>query len=141
MIRAAKKSDITAIAAAEKRYIECAWTERQLLDAFESDMYSFYIDEEDDVLRAYGFIQWIVDEGDVCNIAVDPAFRHTGKATGILKVMEEKAKERNVTRLFLEVSELNSAAIALYLKNGFRELYRRANYYGKNAAIVMEKTI
>ena len=46
-----------------------------------------------------------------------------------------------MTRLFLEVSELNSAAIALYLKNGFRELYRRANYYGKNAAIVMEKTI
>lgn len=141
MIRAAKISDIVAIAAAEKRYIECAWTERQLLDAFESDMYSFYIDEENGVLRAYGFIQWIADEGDVCNIAVDPAFRHTGKATGILKVMEEKAKERNVTRLFLEVSELNSAAIALYLKNGFRELYRRANYYGKNAAIVMEKTI
>ena len=125
----------------ESAFIECAWTERQLSEAFASDTYSFFIDEENGAVGAYGFIQWIADEGDVCNIAVDPAFRHTGKATGILKVMEEKAKERNVTRLFLEVSELNSAAIALYLKNGFRELYRRANYYGKNAAIVMEKTI
>lgn len=141
MIRAANKKDVSSVATMELSFIECAWTEQQLLDAFESDMYSFYIDEENGVVSAYGFIQWIADEGDVCNIAVDPAFRHTGKATGILKVMEEKAKERNVTRLFLEVSELNSAAIALYLKNGFRELYRRANYYGKNAAIVMEKTI
>ncbi len=141
MIRAANKNDISSVAAMESAFIECAWTERQLLEAFESDTYSFFIDEENGAVGAYGFIQWIADEGDVCNIAVDPAFRHTGKATGILKVMEEKAKERNVTRLFLEVSELNSAAIALYLKNGFRELYRRANYYGKNAAIVMEKTI
>ena len=141
MIRAANKNDISSVAAMESAFIECAWTERQLLEAFESDTYSFFIDEENGAVGAYGFIQWIADEGDVCNIAVDPAFRHTGKATGILEVMEEKAKERNVTRLFLEVSELNSAAIALYLKNGFRELYRRANYYGKNAAIVMEKTI
>ncbi len=141
MIRAANKNDISSVAAMESAFIECAWTERQLSEAFASDTYSFFIDEENGAVGAYGFIQWIADEGDVCNIAVDPAFRHTGKATGILKVMEEKAKERNVTRLFLEVSELNSAAIALYLKNGFRELYRRANYYGKNAAIVMEKTI
>ena len=141
MIRAANKNDISSVAAMESAFIECAWTERQLSEAFASDTYSFFIDEENGAVGAYGFIQWIADEGDVCNIAVDPAFRHTGKATGILKVMEEKAKERNVTRLFLEVSELNSAVIALYLKNGFRELYRRANYYGKNAAIVMEKTI
>ncbi len=141
MIRAANKNDISSVAAMESAFIECAWTERQISEAFESDTYSFFIDEENGAVGAYGFIQWIADEGDVCNIAVDPAFRHTGKAIGILKVMEEKAKERNVTRLFLEVSELNSAAIALYLKNGFRELYRRANYYGKNAAIVMEKTI
>ena len=141
MIRAANKNDISSVAAMESAFIECAWTERQLSEAFASDTYSFFIDEENGAVGAYGFIKWIADEGDVCNIAVDPAFRHTGKATGILKVMEEKAKERNVTRLFLEVSELNSAAIALYLKNGFRELYRRANYYGKNAAIVMEKTI
>ena len=141
MIRAANKNDISSVAAMESAFIECAWTERQLSEAFASDTYSFFIDEENGAVGAYGFIQWIADEGDVCNIAVDPAFRHTGKATGILKVMEEKAKERNVTRLFLEVSELNSAAIALYLKNGFSELYRRANYYGKNAAIVMEKTI
>ena len=141
MIRAANKNDISSVAAMESAFIECAWTERQLSEAFASDTYSFFIDEENGAVGAYGFIQWIADEGDVCNIAVDPAFRHTGKATGRLKVMEEKAKERNVTRLFLEVSELNSAAIALYLKNGFRELYRRANYYGKNAAIVMEKTI
>lgn len=141
MIRAANKNDISSVAAMESAFIECAWTERQLSEAFASDTYSFFIDEEKRSRRRVRVYSWIADEGDVCNIAVDPAFRHTGKATGILKVMEEKAKERNVTRLFLEVSELNSAAIALYLKNGFRELYRRANYYGKNAAIVMEKTI
>ncbi len=141
MIRQAKKSDIKCIAAAEKRYIECAWTENQLLEAFESETYSFFVDEENGESRAYGFIQWIADEGDVCNIAVEEQYRHQGLASGILRVMEEKAKERNVTRLFLEVSEANAAAITLYNKNGFGELYRRANYYGKHAAIVMEKKV
>ena len=141
MIRPAEKSDIKTIAGLEKKYVECAWSEEQLLSSFGSELYSFFVDEQDGIVRAYGFIEWIADEGDVCNIAVDEQFRHEGRASGILKVMEEKAKERNMTRLFLEVSETNAAAIALYVKHGFCELYRRANYYGKKAAIVMEKKI
>ena len=54
---------------------------------------------------------------------------------------EEKAKERNVTKLFLEVNENNAAALNLYKKAGFKAISRRANYYGKAAAMVMKKEI
>lgn len=141
MIREATRKDIPAIAEMEKKYIEVAWTQDMLSECFESGSYSFFVDEEDDRVVAYGFIQWVIDEGDVCNIATDKEFRNKGKAGGILKIMEEKAKERKVTKLFLEVCETNAVAIALYAKAGFSEIYRRANYYGKHAAVVMEKNI
>ena len=40
-----------------------------------------------------------------------------------------------------EVNENNAAALNLYKKAGFKAISRRANYYGKAAAIVMKKEI
>ena len=142
MIREAQKQDIPAIALLERECQEVSWSEQLLFDSFAlGDQYDFFVDDTGGKIVAYGFIQWILDEGDICNIATKKEFRNTGRASGILKIMEEKAKERNVTKLFLEVNENNAAALNLYKKAGFKAISRRANYYGKAAAIVMKKEI
>ena len=51
-------------------------------------------------------------------------------------------KYLNINKIFLEVSENNIIAKLLYENQGFKEIYRRENYYKDGScAIIMEKFI
>lgn len=141
MIIKAEKKHLSQIAELEKRYIDVAWTANQLEESYESGNYDFFVEIRNDTVAAYGFIQWCADEGNICNIATKEEYRHNGFAFDILTIMEETAKSRKVSKLYLEVSEDNVAAVNLYEKKGYTRLYRRAKYYGEKAAIVMSKII
>jgi ribosomal-protein-alanine N-acetyltransferase len=71
------------------------------------------------------------------NIAIDPAFRRRGLATGLLAAMLERAgPEQPYT---LEVRTSNAPAIALYERFGFRSAGMRPRYYqdtGEDAMIM-----
>jgi [ribosomal protein S18]-alanine N-acetyltransferase len=71
------------------------------------------------------------------NIAVDPAARRRGLATGLLAAMLERAgPEEPYT---LEVRTSNAPAIALYERFGFRSAGTRPRYYrdtGEDAMIM-----
>jgi [ribosomal protein S18]-alanine N-acetyltransferase len=71
------------------------------------------------------------------NIAVDPAARRRGLATGLLAAMFERAgPEEPYT---LEVRTSNAPAIALYERFGFRSAGTRPRYYrdtGEDAMIM-----
>ena len=58
----------------------------------------------------------------VMNVAVDPAQRRRGIATGLLAALLAKVGEE--ARLTLEVRTSNAPAIALYERLGYREAYR-----------------
>ena len=58
----------------------------------------------------------VMGEGNVTNVAVHPAYRRMGVAEALLKEMEKKAKEKDVTIFFLEVRQSNEAAKQLYNK-------------------------
>jgi len=74
-------------------------------------------------------------EGEILNIAVDPAFRRSG----IGLILVETLRSSSTETWFLEVRESNYAAINLYKTLGFRPIGRRENYYiaPVEAAIVM----
>jgi [ribosomal protein S18]-alanine N-acetyltransferase len=87
-----------------------------------------------------GFCSWrqsALDEAEILNIAVDPAFRRRGVASALLTALCESAKGT----IFLEVAEPNSPAIALYRKHGWEDAGLRAGYYdhGIVNAVVMKK--
>jgi len=73
-------------------------------------------------------------EGEILNLAVDPAERRHGVARALL----EDALARKGA-WFLEVRASNAAAIRLYESAGFERAGRRPGYYGEPAeeAIVM----
>ncbi|WP_068268185.1 GNAT family N-acetyltransferase [Caviibacter abscessus] len=74
-----------------------------------------------------------IDVYEIFEIAVHPLFRRKGYASELINQIP------NDKDIFLEVNETNSAAISFYLKNGFKIISKRKNYYGKNSAIIMKR--
>jgi ribosomal-protein-alanine N-acetyltransferase len=82
------------------------------------------------------------DEAEVLTLCVRPACRRQGVAEKLMRAAFVKAAELGANRLFLEVSEVNSAALNLYQTVGFVELARRRNYYGAGLdAIILTRNI
>ena len=68
-------------------------------------------------------------ECELLSIAVAPPTRNRGIGAALLAGVVDRARERAVSRMFLEVAEDNVIAQQLYRTHGFRPVGRRANYY------------
>ncbi len=68
------------------------------------------------------------------SIVVDPARRGSGLGARLLKDAMVQAKDAGRTRLQLEVREDNTAAMALYRREGFVEFGRIEHYYEDGCA-------
>ncbi len=68
--------------------------------------------------------------------------RQRGVAGKMIQVLEDIVKNKNCSTLTLEVSDGNTAAVALYRKHGFQQYGFRLGYYEDGGhAILMKKTI
>jgi len=74
-------------------------------------------------------------------IGVKKEYQRKGIATQLMQKLIEFAKEKNISKIFLEVKASNLPAYNFYKKLGFKETYKRKNYYGDEEAIVMAKEI
>ncbi len=83
---------------------------------------------EDGAPLGYAVLSTVLDEGNLDNIAVAPAYRRQGVADALLSVVTGFGRE-HLSRLMLEVRASNAPAIALYEKYGFAAVGRRKNYY------------
>ncbi len=91
-----------------------------------------------------GFLcRWLVaDELHILNIAVHPAYRHTGIGTRLIEETIDEAKAKHAQVITLEVRRANLSARSLYRKFNFQERRLRKNYYAPGEdAIVMELPI
>lgn len=105
------------------------------------DFYTFYKDSRYNIYEEYfenifaGYLITYdsVDSLDIFEIAVDEKFRSRGIATKLLNRLNDERK------ILLEVSEKNTNAINLYIKNGFKVISKRKKYYldGSDAIIMM----
>lgn len=115
------------------------------LSSNDADSYSVkcYRTDEAQVIIAYVFLRFIINELHIIRIAVAPQFRQRGVATGLLQYCFRLAKEKQVTSVYIEVRPSNIPAIALYKKLGFQLIGRRPNYYSESSedALVMEKNV
>lgn len=80
----------------------------------------------------YVGVLYVLDEGEITNIAVDPAFRGQGAGYALLKAAQDFCRSEGIHTLHLEVRPSNIHAIALYLKCGFTQSGMRRGYYGDN---------
>ncbi len=84
---------------------------------------------EPGTLAGAAVLALMVDHGELCNLMVPP--RYLGKRVGRLLLAQclEVARQRHLTRVFLEVRHSNHRAIRFYRRNRFRIVSRRKNYY------------
>ena len=86
-------------------------------------------DDAEPAVLGYVIAWFVLDEGEVANIAVAPAARGLGIGGCLLDATLAEARGREVAHLFLEVRESNTVARRLYASRGFIELGRRKRYY------------
>lgn len=83
--------------------------------------------------QAEGFIliRAVADEAEILTLAVHPAGRRQGLGARLVREAGTMMAACGVTRLFLEVADDNTAARALYGREGFVEAGRRPGYYAR----------
>ena len=97
----------------------------------------------DGVVVAYGGMLFVLDEGQITNIATHPEYRREGLGRMIVEALEREAKTLGLSELFLEVREQNVAARKLYSSCGWEEIGVRKNFYSKptDNAVLMKKDL
>ncbi len=93
-------------------------------------------------LPGQGFVlaRVAADEAEILTLAVVPAARRQGQGAALLAAAMAGAAARGADAMFLEVSERNAAASALYAAAGFAEIGRRRRYYADRAdALVLRR--
>ena len=115
--------DIAQVAEIERQIFSIPWSEKAFRDSMESDNTIYIVAKEND------------------NVAVNPLSRRKGIGEKIVRDILNRAYEKGVRDVFLEVRETNSVAIALYEKIGFKEEGIRKNFYDKprENALIMWK--
>ena len=82
------------------------------------------------------------DEVEVLTLAVAPEARLQGVGTSLLDAAMTLAGSRGARTAFLEVSEANTAARALYARAGFTPAGRRPRYYADGTdALLLRLTL
>lgn len=141
IVRKAVAADIPAVAALERSEFPDGADEGMLARLLDAEGGVILAAEEGGGLLGYVWARFVLDEGDIGNIAVAPGFRRRGAGAALLKALLEEAERRQAAVVQLEVRESNLAARRLYEKNGFETVGKRKNYYEKPAedAILMSK--
>lgn len=106
--------------------------------SFDNDFLRILIYEED-IIKGVLVYQYLYDRIEIDYIIVDIEYRNLGIATKLLNFIENKYK--NIDNITLEVRESNISAINFYIKNGFKEVAKRKNYYNDEDAILMIKNL
>lgn len=105
------------------------WTKEMLRESLQNPLYRFFVDEEDGKTAGYAGMFLALDEGNIANVAVFPEYRRKGIGEALVSALLACGYEEALTRMFLEVREGNTPAIALYRKLGFTETGYRRDYY------------
>ena len=126
-IEKARPEHIKDLAALEKECFSDPWPE----DMIGRMADKFTVATEGDALMGYIVLSTVLDEGNIDNVAVSPAYRRRGAADALVADAVARSRDMGLAFLMLEVRAGNEPAIALYRKHGFREVGRRKNYYEK----------
>ena len=113
--------------------------EKQIISLLADGRTVFLTAREGELLTGSVWVQTVLDEGYIGNVAVRPALRRRGIADALLQALHALGREKELSFLTLEVRAGNAPAIALYEKNGYVRVGRRPGYYEhpKEDAILM----
>lgn len=138
----ARLNDLSDLLTIEKASFTQPWSEANFLSEINRLPQSLFVARHTMESPAIGYICFwpVADEFQMLNLAVHADFRRQGVGRNLVAFLLKKAQENQAAKVFLEVRPSNLAALELYRSLGFKVLYRRPGYYGKEGedALVME---
>lgn len=134
--------DVKQVAALEKSCFTMPWSENAFLEAIrDENAYYMVAEQEGQIIGQCGYYLGY-DEADICNVAVDFAYRKNGIAYEMLTALMKYGREHGVRVFTLEVRKSNVPAIRLYQKLGLEAVGERPRFYQnpvEDAVIMWEK--
>jgi len=118
-----------------------AWSERNMSAELQAG-HSHYIGAFDQSLVGYAGLRLSPQDfaADIQTIAVKESSRGKGLGRRLMQQLIDRARANGSEKIFLEVKESNSAAIALYESLGFSKIDIRKKYYqpsGEDALVML----
>ena len=143
--RLATLEDFDAVRAIENECFKEPYSDDDLHYEFEQNPVNKIIVAENEG-KVVGFIDFLItfNSSTIMQVAVTKECRGNGIATQLLSEMEKsfpKEIDDIVETITLEVRESNEAAKNLYLKNGYKIVVIKSNYYkdGENAIYMIKR--
>lgn len=135
------KEHIASLAQLERECFADPWSEKALEDELSNPNAVFRVALLDGQVAGYVGMLHVLDEGDICNVAVFDSFRRQGVATALIQTLLDYGVEKKLSFITLEVRESNVGAQAFYETMGFRAIGLRKNFYDhpKEHAVLMNR--
>lgn len=118
-----------SVAALEKACFSMPWSENAICGEIDNPLSLWLVALQDGRVVGYVGSQTVMQEADMMNLTVDPAFRRMGIAEDLVKALIARLKGEKTYCITLEVRCSNIPAIRLYEKLGFLQVGRRPGYY------------
>lgn len=136
-------ADVPGVVSIENASYSVPWSEatfRGLLRRRDAEM---IVAAKGDDVAGFSAFWFVVDQGELGNVAVSPSWRGRGVGARLVAEMLRRAARRGVREVFLEVRPTNTTARRLYERFGFHEVGRRKNYYQEPVedALVMRRDV
>ena len=124
------EADLDHVARIERAAFTDPWPRRSFEELLaQPQVRAVALDGEDGRLAGYALFTLVAGEGEILNLAVDPAAQRRGFGRRLLEAVLEAMRAAGTAAVFLEVRQSNKAAIALYAGAGFKAVSLRKKYY------------
>lgn len=127
-IRAMRDADVADVVAIERCSYQFPWSEGIFRDCLRVG-YTCRVAILGRQVAGYGVMSVGAGEAHILNLCVAEAFRCRGLGGRLLALLTERASAAGMKEAFLEVRPSNTAAIRLYLAQGFEQVGMRRGYY------------
>ncbi|HEY4113336.1 MAG TPA: ribosomal protein S18-alanine N-acetyltransferase [Rhizomicrobium sp.] len=121
--------DCEALAALHARCFDQPWDPRAIDELLSSGV-SALVANENEVRCGFILYRVAADEAEIVSLGVTPEHRGRGTGKALVTAAAGEAAKPGALAMFLEVSERNAPALAVYKCLGFGEAGRRRDYYG-----------
>lgn len=132
---------VPKIAQLERECFADPWSEKSIASELTNPLSLWLAALDGDTLAGYVGSQTCMDETDMMNLAVSPAYRRQGVGKALIDALTKQLQMRGSRCLTLEVRSSNAPALALYGRMGFQQIGLRKNYYRnpKEDALILRK--
>ena len=137
MIEVASDGDLKDIERIHAASFPRGWSQSELLDMHNNDgtlvLVARPVGMKNVRVAGFNIFRQTQIEAEIISVAVDPKWRRQGIGDLLMRDAMRRLSGNRIPALFLEVSEANHHAIALYRRLGFATVGTRPAYYREGA--------